>query len=470
MKITASLRVTVVLFLAGTSFLALGPRQAFPNPATIAVPDDYPTIQQAVDAAQAGDTILVRNGVYREQQLTIQKSLTLIAESNATVIDGEGSWVNVYFQSASNAILQGFSITNGYGIQLHRSSNVEVCDNTISGNGQGIILLESSQNSLRRNVVTNNGPISILLSNSSQNKVVENTVMFNRGDGVWLENSTSNIISDNIILRNGLNVSGGFHSYGIRLSYSSGNEVYHNDIVENHEQANGWMSTNNAWDNGYPSGGNYWSDYTGEDANNDGIGDIAYIIDANNIDRYPLMTPTRYILPPLESTRTLSVQVSGEHDYKEGEGIRIRITALVKDAHTAEPISDANVTIEIIDPDGKLWISDVMTEQAVDTGTYEWESNETILDMIQENKLKPGIYLAHIQAQAGQSTITSRILQFHIDPPTENTDRSEPKNPDPALNAISLIAGGLLIAICLIALHKTRVKNAKTRRTLVQLG
>ncbi len=465
MKITASLRVTVVLFLAGTSFLALGPRRAFSDPATIVVPDDYSTIQRAVDAAQAGDTILVRNGVYKIPQLTIQKSLKLIAESNATVIDG-----GVYFQFASNALLQGFSITNGYGIYLYRSSNVEVCDNTIFGNGQGIILLESSQNSLRRNVVVNNDPVSILLSNSSQNKVVENTVMFNGGDGVWLENSTSNIISDNIILRNGLNLSAGFHSYGIRLSYSGGNEIYHNDIVENFEQASGWMSTDNSWDNGYPSGGNYWSDYAGEDADGDGIGDIAYIIDARNIDRYPLMKPIRYILPPPLSTRTLSVVVSGEHDYNEREGIRIRITALVRDADTAEPVSDANVTIEIIDSDGNLWVSAVMTERAVGTGMYEWVSNGTILDMIQENRLKPGIYVAHIKAQAGQSTIASDILQFHVDPPTENLGQSEPQNPDPVLTRISVIAGLLLIAICLIALHKTRVRNAKTRRTLIQLG
>ena len=50
------------------------------------------------------------------------------------------------------------------------------------------------------------------------------------------------------------------------------------------------MSTN-TWDNGYPAGGNYWSNYAGVDSNHDGIGDSPYIIDANNQDRYPLMNP-----------------------------------------------------------------------------------------------------------------------------------------------------------------------------------
>jgi hypothetical protein len=56
----------------------------------------------------------------------------------------------------------------------------------------------------------------------------------------------------------------------------------------------------NVWDNGYPSGGNYWSDYNGTDlllgsgqneTGSDGIGDTPYVIDANNRDNYPLMKP-----------------------------------------------------------------------------------------------------------------------------------------------------------------------------------
>ena len=87
------------------------------------------------------------------------------------------------------------------------------------------------------------------------------------------------------------------NSYGIMLVYgSSNNKIFHNNFINNAYQA--YDSFNNTWDDGYPSGGNYWSDYAGTDvksgfyqneAGSDGIGDMPYTIDANNTDHYPLM-------------------------------------------------------------------------------------------------------------------------------------------------------------------------------------
>jgi hypothetical protein len=97
---------------------------------------------------------------------------------------------------------------------------------------------------------------------------------------------------------------------------SSSNTLYHNNFVNNTNQVVVENSGVNAWDNGYPSGGNYWSDYNGTDfyrgssqneSGLDGIGDFPYVIDQNNTDMYPLMTPWTEILGDVNGDRTVDI-------------------------------------------------------------------------------------------------------------------------------------------------------------------
>jgi hypothetical protein len=68
------------------------------------------------------------------------------------------------------------------------------------------------------------------------------------------------------------------------------NTLYRNSFVNNVNNVRSAKGTPvNYWDNGKQ--GNFWSDYTGIDNNNDGKGDTPYIIDENNQDNYPLMAP-----------------------------------------------------------------------------------------------------------------------------------------------------------------------------------
>ena len=108
-------------------------------------------------------------------------------------------------------------------------------------------------------------------------------------------------------------------SYGIYLQNSNNNLIYHNNFINNTVQANVTAGYANTWDNDYPSGGNYWSDYNGTDlfsgpyqniTGSDFRGDTPYVIDSNNTDRYPLMIhdetepPTISILSPENKTYT----------------------------------------------------------------------------------------------------------------------------------------------------------------------
>jgi parallel beta-helix repeat protein len=120
-----------------------------------------------------------------------------------------------------------------------------------------------------------------------------NVVSWNE-NGIYLGSSSNNTIIGNQI--SGNNQYGLFREGSYDDGQSNNNKVYHNNFIDNKQkpQVGGnwpYYGTGNLFDNGYPSGGNYWSDYTGIDGNGDGIGDTPYTIDVNNIDRYPLVNP-----------------------------------------------------------------------------------------------------------------------------------------------------------------------------------
>ena len=122
--------------------------------------------------------------------------------------------------------------------------------------------------------------VGIELWSSSNNTITGNTIC-NNNDGVYLRDlSNNNTITGNTICNNSNN--------GIYLRDSSNNVIYLNKFIDNNVNAYNYNGTN-YFDNG--TYGNYWSDYTGVDADSDGIGDTPYYIEEDAIDNYPLMSP-----------------------------------------------------------------------------------------------------------------------------------------------------------------------------------
>jgi parallel beta-helix repeat protein len=181
-------------------------------------------------------------------------------------------------------------VNAGY-IAIINSTNMTLQDLTLSKNWPAILLAYSTNSDIKNITATNNMDC-IWILNCTACSLTNSTISDNNWGGIALVDSSACSIHDNNINNNA--------EYGVLLSDSSNNSFYHNNFINNTSQVWLFGANSNNWDNGYSTGGNFWSDHSCTDekrgvgqnqTGNDGICDLPFTIDSNNTDQYPLTTP-----------------------------------------------------------------------------------------------------------------------------------------------------------------------------------
>ena len=240
--------------------------------------------------------------------ITVERS-NIILDGNHYRLSGGLTLNNI-----SNVTITNFNIVGGvdphntfigvYGILLNSDTNIRIENSTISGiwdiqamnavSYTGLIVQDGSFNTIAGNVFVNNLR-GMSLFDTSNNLIERNTIT--------CETNSWNLY-DSV--------------GGIYFANASDNTIYHNNFNVTIGSQAGDNNSINVWDDGYPSGGNYWSDYhskypRAQMIGDSGIGNVSYVVDSQNKDNYPLLSPFDFSLFLFRTTKPEIQVLSAEN-------------------------------------------------------------------------------------------------------------------------------------------------------------
>ena len=289
---------------------------------------DYTNIIDAINNAKTTDIIEIKEGIYKENNLLVNKKITIIGEStDGTIIDFNGE--TGFILSSTDVDISNLKLTNAgkYAIKVESDSDsctisnciidkygadtaiflgasyVVVSNCNISGLGStGIGINMPQSNNIIKGCTIQGFDVGIMASiNAHDNDILDCNIVSNEVGIDIRINSHDNIVSECNLYSN---------VKGINIWQSSNNNlIYRNNFWKN--DFNAFDENNNSWNN--DAHGNYWDDYRGEDIDNNGIGDTPYVVYGENKDRYPIMN---LILPDVITLPTNIRQTTSISDNK----------------------------------------------------------------------------------------------------------------------------------------------------------
>ncbi|MEE9231079.1 MAG: NosD domain-containing protein, partial [Acidobacteriota bacterium] len=262
----------------------------------------------AVALSAAASTLLAQAPLTPHDPIFIDGNAGFMPENGVT--GGSGTSVDPY-------IIEGWEIVGapGAGIELVATDAHVVIRNVRVRASNSGVTFGAANVRVEDSEFVDNASNGIVMS--GRDVVIRRNVISSSRIGITVFGSKV-VIADNDIVQNGT---------GIYLASSSVVDVtaFHNNMLNNGEGPREVQARDlggNTWDDGYPNGGNYWTDYLGVDECSgplqdqcpqpDGIGDTPYVIVNNSFDRYPLI-----VLPGSENDTvppTVSIQVPQSGD------------------------------------------------------------------------------------------------------------------------------------------------------------
>jgi len=194
------------------------------------------TIKKAIELADSGDSIIVQQGLYKENNLTITKSIHLIGVNNP-IIDGDNKDTILKF-NANNFSLSGFTIKNvaqSYtkdysAVLVFKSKYFTIENNTLEKVFFGLMIEKSKYGLIKNNIISSNAEKEASSGNGvhmwhCSNMRVEGNSVSQLRDGLYFEFVSDSYISNNTSIDN--------LRYGLHFMFSNNNEYHHNEFKSN---------------------------------------------------------------------------------------------------------------------------------------------------------------------------------------------------------------------------------------------
>lgn len=194
------------------------------------------TLKKAVALAKDGDTILLKNGVYKEGNILITRSITLLGEGS-TILDGDNKTELITISGKNITIKKiqfrnaGYSALNDFAsIKVIDASNILLEQNTISNSYFAIHISNTSYCSIRNNKISGNPTSEQLTGNGihlwkSNHALIENNYISGHRDGIYFEFVTESTIRNNLSENN--------IRYGLHFMFSHSDHYINNTFKKN---------------------------------------------------------------------------------------------------------------------------------------------------------------------------------------------------------------------------------------------